>query len=112
MTSTKTKTEAQTDKVELKAKARKALTAFVEAKQIIKEAEEVKAQAEKEIREALGEATVGTINGFQVLSLAFRKRTTVDSKALEIDFPVAYEATKRVTEYDFITTIQAPTTKA
>jgi predicted phage-related endonuclease len=112
MTSTETKTETQTEKVELKAKARKALTAFVEAKQIIKEAEEVKAQAEKEIREALGNALVATINGFQVLSVAFRKRTNVNAKKLEAKFPGAFEATKYIVEYDFLNVIQAPTTKS
>lgn len=106
-----TSTETQTEKVELKAKARKALTAFVEAKQIIKEAEEVKAQAEKEIREALGEALVATINGFQVLSVASRKRTNVNAKELQAKFPVAFEATKYIVEYDFLNVIQAPTTK-
>jgi len=107
-----TSTETQTEKVELKAKARKALTAFVEAKQIIKEAEEVKAKAEAEIREALGEATVATVNGFQVLSVASRKRTNVNAKELEAKFPEAYEATKYIVEYDFLNVIQAPTAKA
>ena len=112
MTSTETKTETQTEKVELKAKARKALTAFVEAKQIIKEAEEVKAKAEAEIREALGEATVATVNGFQVLSVASRKRTNVNAKELEAKFPEAFEATKYIVEYDFLNVIQAPAAKA
>ena len=107
-----TSTETQTEKVELKAKARKALTAFVEAKQIIKEAEEVKAKAEAEIREALGEATVATVNGFQVLSVASRKRTNVNAKELEAKFPEAFEATKYIVEYDFLNVIQAPTAKA
>lgn len=111
MASTETKTPT-TSKVELKAKARKALTEFVEAKQVIKEAEAIKEKAEAVIREALGEATVATVNGFQVLSVAFRKRTNINSKELETKFPEAFEATKYTIEYDFLNVIQAPTTKA
>jgi predicted phage-related endonuclease len=97
--------------IELKAKARKALKEFVEAKQAIKLAEEKKEKAEAELREAIGEATVATVNGFQVLSVAFRKRTNINAKALEKDFPEAYEATKYISEFDFLNIIQAPTTK-
>jgi predicted phage-related endonuclease len=101
----------ENNKVELKAKARKALTAFVEAKQAIKEAEAKKEQAEAELREAIGEATIATVNGFQVLSVAFRSRTNINAKLLETDFPEAYEATKFLSEYDFLNVIQAPTSK-
>lgn len=97
--------------VELKQKARKALKEFVEAKQEIKLAEEKKDKAEAELREALGEATVATVNGFQVLSVAFRKRTNINAKELEKNFPEAYEATKYISEFDFLNVIQAPTAK-
>lgn len=91
-----------TTTVELSAEAQKALEAFITAKETIKALEEQKALAEEILRDAFGDAEAVTIDGKIVAKMAQRVRKGTDSKALEQDFPEAYEATLKVSPYSFI----------
>ena len=85
-------------------KVRQALTDFIQAKADEKSAKERKAIAEAILREALGTATVATVNGTKAFSLVSSKNSSFDSKMLQEKFPVAYAETLRVTPYDYIRT--------
>jgi predicted phage-related endonuclease len=47
----------------------------------------------------LGEATVGTVDGVEVVTNRWQNRTTVDAKALKTGFPAVYEAVAGATRY-------------
>lgn len=87
------------------AEARNALIKFAEAKALAKQAEEMKAEAEAILRAILNGNTEATIGGAKAFKLESRKTSRCDSKQLQEQFPEAYEATLRVTEYDFIKAI-------
>lgn len=91
--------------VELSPKARKALLAFSKAKSAETKAKEAKAKAEAILREALGEATKGTLDGVAVLSVVSSKNTSFDRELMKSLYPEAYEATLRETAYTYIKTI-------
>ena len=91
--------------VELSPKARKALLAFSKAKAAETKAKEAKAKAEAILREALGEATKGTLDGVAVLSVVSSKNTSFDRELMKSLYPEAYEATLRETAYTYIKTI-------
>lgn len=61
----------------------------------LKEAEE---RARLAIEEALGDDTVGTLDGEPVITWKFHKRNALDQKLLRTQFPDIYELCKRVTE--------------
>lgn len=84
-----------------------ALKRWAELKQI--EAAAVKAKKEREaleaatIRPALGEAHEMILRGVVVLSeSSLRHNTSIDQKALQEAWPEAYEATRKVTDYTFL----------
>jgi hypothetical protein len=96
-----------TEVVEIKPqnkKVRQALADFIQAKADEKSAKERKATAEAILREALGTATVATVNGTKAFSLVSSKNSSFDGKMLQEKFPVAYAETLRVTPYDYIRT--------
>lgn len=84
------------------ADVRKALKAFNEAKALADKADALKKEAEAILRQALGEATTATIGGVTAFQLVSRSNTYINTKALKVDFPLAYEATQYQTAYDFI----------
>lgn len=84
------------------ADVRKALKAFNEAKALADKADALKKEAEAVLRQALGEATTATIGGITAFQLISRSNTYINTKALKVDFPLAYEATQYQTAYDYI----------
>ena len=87
---------------ELSAEAQVALKQFADAKEAIKAFEAQKEQAEAILREALGTAEVGTVDGLSVVKVAKRERKGTDAKVLAEKFPEAYEATLVETAYSFL----------
>ena len=67
------------------------LVEFNEAKAAIKALEGKKAAAEKAIREMLGGATVGHINGVERVRVQHRNMSKIDRDMLKTAFPEAYE---------------------
>ena len=80
------------------------IKAYNEAKKMIKHFEAAKADAEKKLREAMGTAKVGTIDGFERVVISERTRGGVDTKALQEVFPEAYELTRTETNYTVLLT--------
>jgi len=91
-----------TTAVELNAEAQKALADFANAKEAIKALEEQKANAEAILREALGNAEAGLVEGMVVVKVASRTRKGTDGKKLAEMFPEAYAETLTQTEYTFL----------
>ncbi len=91
-----------TTAVELTAEAQKALADFANAKEAIKALEEQKANAEAILREALGNAEAGIVDGKVAVKVASRVRKGTDGKLLAEKFPEAYEATLTSTAYTFL----------
>ncbi len=81
---------------------RKALADFVAGKALEAEGKAKKAEAEKILREALGEAKVAKIGGAVAYKLVNGSNRSADLKALAENYPEAYEAVVRVSEYDFV----------
>lgn len=81
---------------------RQALKAFKEAKEAEASAKAKKAEAEKVLRDALGGAVQATISGVVAYKLVNGSNRHADLKELAKAFPEAYEATLRVSEYDFV----------
>ena len=78
---------------------------FEAAKAAIKALEEQKATAEAELRQLLGDAEVGTINGVNRIKVATSSNSKIDRKVLQEAYPEAYEATLVVTPYTFLKTL-------
>jgi predicted phage-related endonuclease len=72
---------------------------FNTAKAAIKAFEAKKAAAEAALRAALGNASVGTINGVERVRVNHRNRSNIDREALKAAFPEAYAATLTETAY-------------
>jgi predicted phage-related endonuclease len=72
---------------------------YAKHKEDIKVLEAKKKAAEEIIRQLLGDAKIGFINGVKRVELKDRTLTKVDRKALQAAFPEAYEATLRTTDY-------------
>lgn len=101
----KTATTTKTDAVELSAKAKKALAAFNKAKQAEAKAKALKAQAEAILREALGEAKAGAIDGVIAVRVVNGSNTHFDREMMKSLYPEVYEATIRSTDYDYLKTL-------
>lgn len=78
------------------------LADFANAKLAIKELEKAKSELDNAIRELIGSAKTGTVNGLPVVELAPRSRTSVDSTLLKEVYPEAYETCSKVSTYDII----------
>lgn len=76
--------------VELDPELRSVIQSFEDAKELAKFAEQQKDLAEAVLREALGDAKVGTINGEVVLTVNNGSNTRVDKGILQDAFPEAY----------------------
>lgn len=103
MTTITTTTTITTDAVELSTDVEALIVKFNEAKKVAKAAKEAKESAEKAIRDLLGEATVGTINGVERVKLSKRRLTTIDSETLLKAYPEAYAAVAGETNYTVLT---------
>lgn len=98
--------KVSTDSINLtnNAEAVAALRKFSAAKAAAAQAEADKAEAEAVIRAALGEAKVGIVRGVQAVKVSsVRERKSNDAKVLQDAFPEAYQASLKVTTYDFLT---------
>lgn len=112
-------TETKTEKVKVETKvstitttvdltatdALKQLNKFIASKEAIKVLEEQKADAEKHLRDLLGDAEVALINGVERFKLAHRTNSKNDKKVLQEMFPEAFEASLVTTPYTFIQTL-------
>lgn len=85
-----------------KPEARKALADFAEAKDLAKRAEALKKESEAKLRELLGNATEATFGGVIAFKLVAKANNYTDAKKLADEFPEAFQATRYITEYDFI----------
>jgi predicted phage-related endonuclease len=77
---------------------------FNEVKNLIKELEAEKSKIDTELREMLGEANVGTINGVERLRIVLRNNSKIDRDALKTAWPEAFEATLVQTPYTILQT--------
>jgi hypothetical protein len=77
---------------------------FNEAKALIKILEVDKAEAEKALRDLLGEAQVGTNNGVERVRIASRVTSKIDRDLLKTAFPEAFEVTYVQTPYTILQT--------
>lgn len=87
---------------ELPADMRAVLKAFNDAKELIKFACEQKDLLDEQIREALGDAIVGTIDGAVVVQVNEGHNTHVDTKLLRDGWPEAFEQTRKRTDYTYL----------
>ena len=100
-----TKSNKVVEGVELSAKAIKALATFNKAKEAEAKAKALKAKAEVILREALGEAKAGIVEGIVAVRVVNGKNTHFDREVMLAHYPEAYEATIKTTEYDYIKTL-------
>lgn len=75
---------------------------FAKAKEDIKVLEAKKKAAEEKIRQLLGDAKLGFINGVKRVEIKDRTLTKVDRKILQAAYPDAYEASLVSTEYTIV----------
>jgi predicted phage-related endonuclease len=85
--------------VELNADTQSVIDQFVATRTMITELEKTKKELEAQIKEVLGDAEVGIVDGKIRIEAQKRSRTGVDSKKLALAFPEAYEATQTATDY-------------
>jgi hypothetical protein len=78
---------------------------FNEAKVLIKQLEEQKANAEARLRELLGSAELGLIAGVERLKISSRTRTDLDRETLKVAFPEAFDACSKSKTYTVLTAV-------
>lgn len=79
-----------------------AVKAFDNAKKVAKFAKREKKKFEKELRDALDGADVGTINGRPVITRVNSHNSHCDTEILRNAFPEAYEKSLKTCEYDYL----------
>jgi hypothetical protein len=104
-TAAKATTQQGVVSVELSAKALKALSAFNKAKEAEAKAKALKSKAEAIIREALGEAKAGTVEGVVAVKVISSSNTHFDRELMLSAYKEAYDATLKTTEYDYLKTL-------
>ena len=100
-----TKSNKVVEGVELSAKAVKALATFNKAKEAEAKAKALKSKAEAVLREALGEAKAGFVEGVVAVRVVNGKNTHFDRELMLANYPEAFEATIKTTEYDYLKTL-------
>lgn len=101
---TTTVVSTTTTVADLGADAEEIIVKFNEAKRLMKAAEAAKKEAEALLRERMGDALVGQINGVDRVKISERATTTVDRDTLKSAFPEAYEVCVGTTAYTILTT--------
>jgi hypothetical protein len=91
--------------IELSPEGRQALADFRKAKEAEAKAKKAKALAEAQLREALGNALEGLVEGAVVVKVVSGRNTHFDREVMEQMFPEAYQATIRETLYDYLKTL-------
>jgi hypothetical protein len=99
------KTNKAVEGIELSAKAVKALATFNKAKEAEAKAKALKSKAEAILREALGEAKAGIVEGVVAVRVVSSRNTSFDRELMLANYPEAYEATLKTTEYDYLKTL-------
>jgi predicted phage-related endonuclease len=87
------------ESVEISSAVSAMITEFVETRDLIRALEATKKELDAAIKEALGDAEVGTLGGTVRVEVSHRSRETADSTILREAFPEAWEAAKKVTDY-------------
>lgn len=82
----------------------KALKDFEDAKAVIRDAENVKKDAEARIRQILGDATSATLAGVTVIKVSARTRVTVSANDLKVADEALYNALAKVTDFTVLVT--------
>lgn len=82
-----------------------AIADFNEAKRIMKQMEEQKKSAEAKLRELMGEAQVGLLNGVERVKIATRTRQDINKDDLKSAYPEAYELCLKETSYTIVTAV-------
>jgi predicted phage-related endonuclease len=101
---TETTVSAQQDAVLLDStNAVELIEKFNEAKSVIKQMEAQKSEAEKALRELMGNAELGLIAGVERVKIATRNRTDIDKETLKVAFPEAFVATQKHSTYTVLT---------
>jgi predicted phage-related endonuclease len=85
--------------VELNADTQEVINQFVATRTMITELEKTKKELEAQIKEVLGDANVGLVNGVIRVEASKRSRAGIDTKKLALAFPEAHEACATTTEY-------------
>lgn len=80
------------------------IDALNEAKRLRKAAEDAEAEARAAVKELLGDARVGVVDGVVKVELVSKERRGVNRELLETAFPEAYRACGTVTRYDELRT--------
>lgn len=75
---------------------------FAQAKKDMKVLEAKKKAAEDKIRQLLGDAKIGFINGVQRVEIKDRTTTKIDRELLQEAYPDAYTATLKSTAYTIV----------
>ena len=96
---TKVTVSSSTDSVELGNEAEKLIVSFNTAKTAMKALEAQKLEVEGRLRELLGDAETGTINGVERVRILKRNRSGIDRETLQASFPEAYVASLIETPY-------------
>lgn len=82
---------------------RQAVAQFKEAKELEARAKAVKAEAEAILRASIaGKATAGSIGGVVAFKIVNGSNRHADLKALAVEFPEAFEAVVKTTDYDYV----------
>jgi predicted phage-related endonuclease len=103
-TTTTTKVAVTEETALLDESAEMLIVAFNDAKAAIKALEGKKAEAEAALREMLGDAEVGTINGVERVRIVSRVTSKIDRDLLKTGFPEAFESTYVQTPYTILQT--------
>ena len=82
-----------------------AIADFNEAKRVMKQMEELKKSAEAKLRELMGDAEVGLLNGVERVKIATRTRQDINKEDLKTVYPEAYELCLKETTYTVVTAV-------
>jgi len=92
-------------KRELDKRTARAVRTFSNAKRAMKAAEERKKRAEAIIREGLGDAEIGYVEGMPVVEIMYSSNSGYDAETLITRFPEAAAAAFRKTAYSYLKTV-------
>jgi predicted phage-related endonuclease len=88
--------------VKVTGKMLESLERFVEVRDLINSLTKEKKALDEALKDAMGDAEVGTYRGKVVVELQRRSRTSIDTDLLREAFPEAAAATERTTTYGVI----------
>jgi predicted phage-related endonuclease len=100
---TKTTATVERESVAVSGKFLTTLARFVEVRDLINALTKEKKALDEALKEALGEAQVGTYRGKVVVEQSFRERAGIDTEMLKEAYPDAAAACATVTTYSVLT---------